>query len=161
VNDNESDHTFRAPRYIYRVETGEPFTYLVSVRNNGPLPIRLLGLPAPDLPLDERLVQSESAWTGLGLLRDPAVVSADPHDVVPFQPVDLAPGEEIVVVVAEMGGACADPALSPPRPADPNQYTISGIAFVYEMLATRDTVFMSLPFENTVPSTPGCVPDAF
>lgn len=53
VNDDPTDHSFASPRYVYRLEPGKAFTYLVSVRNNGPLPFRLLGLPKPSLPRDE------------------------------------------------------------------------------------------------------------
>jgi hypothetical protein len=161
-NDDESDHRFTAPRHVYRVGPGQSYGYFVSVRNSGPLPFTLLGLPQRDAPANELLVGTDSVIGGLGLLRDPTVVSARASDVVPFHPVDLAPGDEVVILVGEIAGDCADPSATlPPRPADPLSYEIQGISFIYEMLATRSIAWISLPFETTVPTRPGCVVDPF
>lgn len=91
------------PRYLYRVQPDEPYWWLESVRNDGPLPVTLLGRPDMDL---------HPSPFGLALLRDPAVLSAEPANLRAFEPVLLGPGATVTVAFTTQGERCADPAGS-------------------------------------------------
>jgi len=138
-------------RYVYRVAPGEAFSYVVSVRNTSPLPITILGLPSAA----EGPVGSDYHWNGLGLLRDPAIVSAAPEDVVPFQAVNLDSGEEVVLVVAAAGGSCADPTAD----VVTKEGTGRGLEIVYDVLGWRIDGFITPLAHVSVPVIPGCVVD--
>ena len=133
----------RGPNYVYRVRAGGAYTYIVSLRNDGPLPITLLGVPA------------SGTASGLGLLRDPTDSSAEPGNVVAFHPVELSPGAEAAVVVAAVAGPCADPTLvdEPPVVRWPTGVERVRFAFVYDMLGWRRVDHIWAPFAVTVP---GC-----
>ncbi|MEW6226079.1 MAG: hypothetical protein AB1627_15755 [Chloroflexota bacterium] len=133
----------RGPNYVYRVRPGGTYTYVVSLRNDGPLPITILGMPAG------------GSASGLGLLRDPTDGSAKPANVVAFHPVELSPGAEVALVVAAVAGPCADPTLAdePPVVRWPTGVETVTFAFVYDILGWRTVDHIWAPFAVTVP---GC-----
>jgi hypothetical protein len=146
-----------ATEYVYRVRPGEAFTSIVAVRNGGRAgPVTILGLPRdPGVTTASLLPGSVSVPTGLGLLRDPDVISDAPGDVVPFHPVTLWPGEEITVVVANVAGPCADPAaIVPDRGSDSRDPDET--QFVFETFGWRRVGNVFPPFQITVAGTPGC-----
>ena len=151
-------------RYVYRVGPGEAFAFVVSVKNLSPLPITILGLPAdaPDA-VPASPANQDYLWNGLGLLRDPTLVSAAPPDVVPFHPVNLASGDEVTLVVAAVGGACADPAGEIPPTAVTNTDGLSiapgarGMGIVYDLLGWRVHGSFRPLADVVVPVRPGCV----
>ena len=143
--------------YVYRLSPSQTFTNLVTVRNSGRVsPVTILGLPRdPGVTTASLLPGSVSVPTGLGLLRDPNVISNLPGDVVPFHPVTLWPGEEVVVVVANVAGACADPAaIVPVRGSDSRDP--DEIQFVYETFGWRRVGNVFPPFQVTVAANPSC-----
>jgi hypothetical protein len=143
--------------FIYRVKPNEAFTYLVTVRNNGPVAVTLLGLRRDPTANASPPPARDYVSNGLGLLRDPNVVSADPTNVVSFHPVDLAPDQEVTVVVAWLGGSCANPAGTWHVDTDLEQSSIL-VRFVYEVAGWRRVGTIYPPFDISVPTTPGCLP---
>jgi DNA-directed RNA polymerase specialized sigma24 family protein len=147
------------PRWTFLVRPGEGFRYVVRARNGSLVPITILGVPEHRFTLDERLDGTASTRTSLGLLRDPAVVSSDPADVVPFHPVLLLPGQEVAIVVARMGGSCADPeaAVDPPTGVGGSvERGAPGMAIVFDVLGWRVDGDFWPPVDVVVPTTPGC-----
>jgi hypothetical protein len=149
-------------RYVYEVDPGETFAYVLSVRNDWPFPITVLGLSGPPESATEPDVEGFGfVSTGLGLLRDPMVISTDPADVVPFRPTQLAPGQEMAIVVAEVAGPCADPAGDLPVDPPNTQTSGKGIGLVFEVFGWRQVGFTWPPFEVSVPVKPDCLPNPF
>jgi hypothetical protein len=91
------------PRYVYRLRPGDMYTWLVTIRNEGGVPVTLLGRNARDgqLPLQP---------SGLALLRNPGLLSADQANLRAFDPVSLPPGETVTVAMVQTADTCADPA---------------------------------------------------
>lgn len=144
------------PHYIYRLRPGEPFSFVASVRNATSVPIRVLGLQSADVS------SRDLNWTGLGLLRDTAVLSSAPESVVPFEPFELAPGEERAIVVAGIAGRCADPAgtIPPSKVEDGNggaSYEIGPVLdVVYEAWGWRLSAWAYPSMQATIPTRSDC-----
>ncbi len=83
------DWNFSSDRFVYRLSAGDTFTYIASVRNSGPVAVRLLGLTAPVAG-----ALTTDAPLGMFLLRDPTVLSLEPQHLIEFLPMDLEPGSE-------------------------------------------------------------------
>jgi hypothetical protein len=145
------------PLYVYRLRPGGAFSYIISIRDDWPVPITLLGLRRDPGPPDQGMPMERAfVPTGLGLLRDPAIVSAEPINVVPFHAVGLAPGQEVILVVAAVAGSCADPTADIPKDP-PNTYTFNAsLRFVYDVLGWRRVGEMHAPAKITIP-TGGCI----
>ena len=145
-----------APEYVFRVSPGDAFSVILSVRNVWPIPITVLGLvQSPGQATPETLQGNDAAWNGLGLLRDPAVVSALPQDVVPFHPVNLLPGQEVTLVLAYVAGECADPTAGLPVEL-PYSYN-PGISLVYDVFGWRAVGRTYPPFDQAIPVREGCM----
>ena len=145
-----------SPHYVVRVSPGEPFTVLASLRNTGPLPIRLLGWRKPELSFGSgSRARLDDYVVGLAFPRDPTAPSAAPEGVVPFHPVDIAPGAELAVVIVGLGGECADPDAAVPA-QDPNHQIFRAFPFVFEVLGWHRVGELWPPFELSVASRPGC-----
>jgi hypothetical protein len=144
---------FDGPRSVYAVAPGRPLTYLVSLRNSWPIGIRLLGRWRDSTAATDATEPTGSTPTGLSLLREPDVVlDAGPDATKPFAPVDLAPGEEVTLVVAEVGRDCADPTKAVPARRDSESFSIPSIEFVYEAFGIEGVARVGLSPEVTVPS---------
>lgn len=104
AGDDEGEDRPDRTRYVYRHDLGITVMTLASVRNDGPVPLTVVGVgdPPPDaertsLVWAERLV--DSAW--------PEVVPPDPS--LPFSPTVLeAGGQDAFWVVWRTGSACRD-----------------------------------------------------
>lgn len=141
-------------RYIFAMRPGESFSTVVSIRNVWPVPITILGLARRDGVTTADLLQgADAVENGLGLLRDPQRISAWPGDVGAFMPFEMAPGEDVALVVAYTAGSCADPASD--STLDPSAGG-RGITIVYDLFGWRRTGSAWPPFELTVPASPGC-----
>jgi hypothetical protein len=144
---------FDGPRSVYAVVPGQPLTYIVSVQNSWPIGIRLLGRWRDSTAPTDATEPIGSTPTGLSLLREPdAVLDAGPDATKPFVPVDLAPGEEVTLVVAEVGRDCADPTKAVPARQDEEAFKIPRIQFVYEAFGIEGIATVGLSPEVTVPS---------
>lgn len=151
---------------IYRLSPGQGFNYMVTVQNVGPVPVTIFGVPGDGAtPGASSLAGRSFVTTGLGLLRDPNIIRSEPGDVVPFHPVELAPGEAIPIVVASMAGACADPTAVVPAgnvgtgPAMSSAAGLTWTPLVFDVFGWRRIGYVWPPFEITVATTPGCVLD--
>lgn len=141
------------PRDVYAVGPGQPLTYLVSVRNTWPIPVRLIGRWADSNARTDAAEPRGSTPTGLGLLRDPARLVPSVDNTVPFQPIEIAPGAEVPVVVAEVARDCADPGVSLPQRRPGPLWTRPSIEFVYEVFGIQGVAPVHLSPEVVVPST--------
>jgi hypothetical protein len=135
---------------------GETFTFVAGVRNATSVPISLLGLRASDT------VASDYNWTGLGLLRDPTMMSSKPEDVVRFTPVSLDPGQEVPIVIVGRAGRCADPGGPIPPSRIPiehgTQYDVGPVLeLVYEVAGWRQSAWVYPYLQATIPIRPGCL----
>jgi hypothetical protein len=111
------------PRYVMRVKPGERYWYLMTVRNDGPLPVVLEG------------TEAEPAYVGLARLVDPAKLSADPSNLRAWEPVPLNPGQSVTIARVEVGETCANPAAA----AGPNPGYSTYVELVYSVLGWRRT----------------------
>lgn len=145
--------TFGGSRDIYRVTSGQPLTYVVAVRNDWPVSIRLLGRWTDSTASTDATEAIGSAPTGLGLLRDPNTIDASIENTIPFTSVDLAPGAEVSVVVAEVGRPCADPNRKLPIRIPSNAWTVPRMDFVYEVFGIEAVGSFGITPEVTVPSS--------
>ncbi len=80
---------------------GEPFSFGQSFRNDGLFPVTIQAFP--DIPRNLGLVRIDTVDMG----RDPNVISASPPDTMPFRPVGLEPGDEILIVFRGAFATCA------------------------------------------------------
>jgi hypothetical protein len=143
---------FDGPRIVHAVAPGEPLTYLVSVRNTWPITIRLMGRWRDGVGRTDATEPNATTPTGLSLLRDPSVLDASPAGTTPFEPVELAPGAEVTVVVAETARDCADPTKVLPTRDGSESFTVPKILLVYEAFGIEGVGTVGLSPEVTVPS---------
>ena len=108
------------------MKPGDAYSFVATVRNDGPGPITLLGRPAYD---------GEPEQYGLAMLRDQNSMSADAGNLTRFEPVALAPGASIAVAFLNVADGCADPAAS----ADRGHRWAGGYALIFEVLGWRRT----------------------
>jgi hypothetical protein len=141
------------PRDVYAVEPGEPLTYLVSVRNGWPIGIRVLGRLSGSTDPTDAIGPVGGMPTGLGLLRDPTRLDGSIENTRPFAPVELKPGEEVTLVVSEVGRSCADPTASIPTWNTSTDVHFAGLTFVFEAFGIEGVEWIPLSPEVTVPST--------
>jgi hypothetical protein len=124
------------PRYIFRLNPGERFAVVVTVRNDGPLPITLLGRESFD---------GASRSFGLALLRNPDL-PADAPNLLPFQPVELPPGGSVSVAMIKTAESCAKAQAD----VDRGDTGATGYPFVYELLGWRRVGYVWPHFAVTV-----------
>jgi hypothetical protein len=88
---------------LYRFDVGRTYDLYFAVRNPGPVPVRVEGVDDNGQLLVDRLAT---------LPGTPPTGCCDPAGAVPFQPVDLAPGEELLILATlrldEWGGRWSD-----------------------------------------------------
>jgi hypothetical protein len=151
------------PRDLYRVGPGEPLTYVVSIRNAWPVPVTIQGRWADATAVTDISAAAGATPTGLGLLRDPARRDGSVENTAPFSPVTLWPGEEVAIVVAEIGRPCADPSVQVPvrtnsaESSEPGARRLQPIEpaleLVYSAFGIEGVSPVLLSPEVTVPST--------
>jgi hypothetical protein len=130
----------------YPVAKGEPFTFAITVRNPGPLPMTILGLastftePGPGFVPGLEIV-------GLGM-RSGSVIRGTPDGAQEFQPVLLAAGEEVQLIVVGRGGTCAAGSIA----AMESIATATHLPLAYSVLGAPRVIDIGLPAVIAVPT---------
>jgi hypothetical protein len=146
------------PRDLYRIGPGEPLTFVVSVQNRWPIPITILGRwQDSTAPTDASTATDASrpggaTPTGLGLLRDPSRPDGAVDNTRPFEPVSIAPGKQVAIVVTEVGSSCADPTVDVPLRTGSLVQVYPRLEFVFEAFGVEGLGSINLSPEVTVPS---------
>jgi hypothetical protein len=126
----------------YGLSPGETFTLAGVVRNNGPVPLNILGLG------DVRRTGANpyvASIVGLGWVPQPVddgrvhVLSAAPESASSGWPITVAPGEEIAFVGLGRAGECAKPGGKGPV------LPLTHIAMTYRVLGIERTEEVGLP----------------
>jgi hypothetical protein len=129
-----------APFYRVAAEPGDEFQVLTSIKNVGPIPITLLGPLRTDI---DTAADPEVAYVLSAIFLAPSATNSvypASADLITFSPVALGPGEEVSLVLAFTGGACADPNGQFKPPWNPSQLSFTtgpGFPFVYELALWR------------------------
>jgi hypothetical protein len=126
---------------VYRVGPGQAFTHIESFRNNSIVPVTVLGRESSPESIGPE---------GLGILRDPSNLTADPSNVEPFHPVTVWPGQEVALVVVDSGWACADPAAALHSTGSNSPGGRLLPALVYDVMGWRRTGSVHGHFEITI-----------
>lgn len=147
----------RYPVYV-TAAPGDPFSFGFSVRNDGPLPIRLEGVvrdPAVhdgvvDYPTLRAVWRDGSSQGG---------VTGPTGPVAPFGPIDLGPGEFTVLWLVWTASPCAaGPSFEPL--ADQAAVGIPELRIAYSVLGLPRTAVIELPFEMLQPYRADCPPQS-
>ena len=137
--------------YVTAAE-GQPFSFAFSVRNEGPLPVRLEGVVAdPAVQGGPVLFPTwRAVWRGDlsdGIIGGP---------VAPFAPVDLASGDEVLLWLVATASPCAyGPSYNPAT----DQLAAVGLPPIqvsYSVLGFPRTATIRLPFDVLQPYRSGC-----
>ena len=146
----------KSQHYIIRVAPGEAWTVLASVRNTGPLPMQLVGWLRPEIAYGSQSgAKLDDYVVGLALPRNSKSPSAMPSDIVPFHPVEIAPGGELVFVIVGVGGECADPSAVVLR-QDPSRQVHREYPLVFNVMGWQRSGVLWPQFDATVASRSGC-----
>lgn len=130
----------------YPVAKGEPFTFAITLRNPGPLPMTILGLPSTFTEPGPGYVPGLEI-VGLGV-RSGSVTRGTPDGAEEFQPVLLGAGEEVQLVVVGRGGTCAAGSMA----AMESIATATHLPIAYSILGATRVVEIGLPAIITVPT---------
>jgi hypothetical protein len=136
---------------------GEPFWVVVSLRNDGTLPIRFFGLRDPlepdtsQPPGTTRLIAPRvtGAW------RDTAEHggSNGQESAVPLAPIDLGPGDEVVLYVMGRADACAyGPTYDPAIGSTVGYRGLPEIDLVYTVFGMPRSVPLEWPYDLLEPT---------
>jgi hypothetical protein len=162
VESDAIDAFRNGPEFVYGVTPGTPFDFQVTVRNSGPVAVRLLGWPVGEW-IDEPDPGAKTDYypDGLALPVDLGSPSAAPDRSTAFGPVELGPGEEAAIVVRWFAGECADPNgkrhAEPMQPGVTVEYGSTLVPIVYEVIGWRRKAIVELPFGIAVPAKPDCI----
>jgi hypothetical protein len=130
----------------YPVGADEPFTFSVTIRNPGPLPMTILGLaetftkPGPGFVPGLEIV-------GLGT-RGGSTINGIPGGAAEFEPVRLATNEQVQLIVVGRGGTCAAGSLE----AMESVAILTHLPIAYSVLGANRVVEMDLPATVMVPT---------
>lgn len=137
------------PEVIVVAEPGEPYQVAVMVANHGRIPVRLDGMAWQPMP---GVRDAPSLW-----------IDQEPHTAIsrpatPFEPLTLAPGEELTLWLVQRASSCAvgaayDPSTSPADGATSQ----SAIAIRWSVLGVPRLDSLELPYYVTTPLRAGCV----
>ncbi|MEW6225863.1 MAG: hypothetical protein AB1627_14660 [Chloroflexota bacterium] len=144
----------RYPVYV-TAAPGDPFSFGFSVRNEGPLPIRLEGVvrdPAVhdgvvDYPTLRALWRDGSSQGG---------VTGPTGPVAPFGPIDLGPGEFTVLWLVWTASPCAAGPSFEPIGDETALVGIPELRVAYSVLGFARTAVIDLPFEILQPYQATC-----
>jgi hypothetical protein len=105
VSDSAVDAEWPTDRLWVTARPGERWAVSTSIRNLGPLPIRIEGLADVYRPDDGS--QWTAMWIQPGRPFEGGATVGDPATAVPWHPVELAPGDELIVFLVGRAGSCA------------------------------------------------------
>jgi hypothetical protein len=134
------------PRIYYIVAApGDNFSVNFNVRNDGSLPVRLLGV-------HQNIVEEFSGptWTSVGVGFDDHS-SGGMDEMITFEPVELAPGDDVDLLVTGRAGPCAAG-----TPESSSGWSVMQIKLVYSVFGLSWTTVPELPFEVHEASREGC-----
>jgi hypothetical protein len=131
---------------------GDEIAMAFSIRNPGPLPIRLEGVDQAAFVKDQVIYRWTSLWIA------PVLYSTDVQTLQPFRPTVVAPGDELLIYVVGKAGTCAiGPSFSLDDAAVAG-YTSRGrqLDLSYSVLGLGSVASLTLPFELLEPARNGC-----
>ena len=137
----------------FDVAPGETFTLAGVVRNDGVLPVTILGLGGETSAGGDPRVAS---IVGLGWIPQPVagghvvLLSAHPESASSGWPVTVAPGSELAVLILGRGGPCAEPGGT--RPVPP----LVSMTLTYRVLGIEQTEPIGLPATPFVSAGESC-----
>jgi hypothetical protein len=138
---------------------GEPFWVLVSLRNEGPLPIRFVGLRDP-FGLDR--FDAEVIHVGIvAVWRDTAERGGSNGEAsaVPLTPIDLGPGDEVILYVVGRASACAyGPTYDPAIGSTVGYRGLSEIDLVYTVFGMPRSTPLEWPYDMLEPNPGSACP---
>jgi hypothetical protein len=138
---------------MYVAVTGDqPYTVVLTVTNASRLPLEFLGLAESEttrVPSDQ---SPPILPRFLGLARLPGEDMV-PSEAIRFQPVTVAPGEWVNVVLLGRPGSCAIPTVGPEGQMG---YRIETVNLVYEQLSIVHTDPFVLPEPIVITTSGGC-----
>lgn len=131
---------------------GQPFSFAFSVRNEGPLPVRLDGVVVdPAVQGDSVLFPTwRAVWRGSlsdGVIGGP---------VAPFAPVGLASGDEVLLWLVATASRCAAGPSFDPATEQLAAVGLPPIQVSYSVLGFPRTATIRLPFDVLQPYRNGC-----
>jgi hypothetical protein len=135
---------------------GEPFALMVSVSNDGSIPIRLLGL-RDAVAADSSLAPSVTAPIGPSITavwRDatPNGGTAGIDAAVPLTPIDLAPQDFVILYVVGKAGPCAFGPTYDPSVGSTVGYTgLRDLEVVYSVYGMPRTALLEWPYDILEP----------
>jgi len=134
-------------------EPGGPLVLVLTVRNPGPLPIRLDGLVETQTaatPLIQR-------WTALWLGTDPNSFGNRFDQLVSFTPTVVEPHQELQVYLVGRAGLCAfGPAYTLASPVTGHTSRGREIEFAYSVLGLGSSAPLELPMSLVEPYRENC-----
>jgi hypothetical protein len=134
-------------------EPGGPLALVLTVRNPGPLPIRLDGLVETQTaatPLIQR-------WTALWLGTDRNTIGNPLDELVPFTPTTVEPQQELQVYLVGRAGLCAfGPGYTLASPLTGHSSRGRTIEFAYSVLGLGSTAPFELPMSLVEPYRENC-----
>ena len=140
----------------YPLQPDAPFTFGMTVRNHGALPVTILGLDGVQSTAPNPYV---ATIVGLGSIEQPTVdgfvttLSARPEDTTVAWPSTLAPGEELAIVLLGRAGPCAEPA------GTGSGLPLLHFQLTYRVLGIERSETVGLPVALFVPEKATCTVD--
>jgi hypothetical protein len=151
VEQSDQTHDGRYPVYV-TADPGSPFSFGFSVRNDGPLPIRLDGV-VRDPAVHDSVVDYP---TLRAVWRDGAPHGGISGPVAPFGPIDLGPGEYTVLWLVWTASPCAAGPSFEPAVDQAASVGIPELRVAYSVLGFPRTAVIDLPFEMLQPYRADC-----
>ena len=136
----------------YRLNPEERFTFAMTIRNPGVLPLTILGLDGTRSTKPNPYIAS---IVGLGWVIQPldgaiTALSARPEDASSSWPVTIRPGEELAIILIGDAGPCASPE------GTGGGLPLMWIPVAYRVLGIEQTVEVGLPAILTFPALDPC-----
>jgi hypothetical protein len=146
-------------RYYQTASPGEPTIIMFSIRNAGPVPLRLEGVVVhPD-----HAALAQARWTAVWL--QTTVTSeraiAPLGETTPFEPTTIAPGDELHVFLVGRAGPCAyGPGFTLESEADISGYSMLGptVEVAYSFAGMVGTTIIDMDQGFVEPHRNGCNP---